>query len=139
MTPIGPPYILRALLRRLLLDTLSRDARRTMLAQGLLALAAAAVFLLAAGGREALAAVYGGLISIIITLWLARRVRRASEARSTGAGMMVIASATFLHCAVAVLLLALGLWVLKWPALPLLSGFAVTQFGFLATLRRAPG
>lgn len=119
-------------------DTLSRDARRTVLAQGLLTLGVAAVFLLAAGWREVMAAGYGGFITVVITLWLARRVRRASEAKSAEAGMMVIYSATFLRYATAVLLLGLALMVWKLPALPLLSAFAVTQFGFLATLRRSP-
>jgi hypothetical protein len=109
-----------------------------VLAQALLTLGVAAVFLLATGARDAAAALYGGAVTVVITLWLARRVRRASEAKSAVAGMMVIYSATFLRYATAVLLLGLALMVLKLPALPLLSAFAAAQFGFLATLRRPP-
>jgi ATP synthase protein I len=117
-------------------DALSRDVRRVAMAQALLTLLVAGGFGLFRGGHEALAALYGGLVTILITVWLARRVRRAGDARSAGEGLAVIYSGAMVRYALVVLLIGAALLLLKLPPVPLLIAFAVTQFGFLANAWR---
>ncbi|HJW82010.1 MAG TPA: ATP synthase subunit I [Acidiferrobacterales bacterium] len=120
-------------------DTLSRDTRRVLLTQALLTLPIAGGFGLARGPSEALAALYGGAITILITGWLARRVRQAGQARSPGAGLAVIYSSAVLRYAAVIMLVGMGIGLLKLAPLPLLSAFAVTQFGFLASWQSPRG
>lgn len=116
------------------MDTLRRDSRRVLLAQALLTLLIAAVFGLARGQSELLAALYGGAITILITAWLARRVRQAGQRRSPGASLVVIYSSVMVRYAAVVVLVGAGIGLLKLSPLPMLCAFAVTQFGFLANL-----
>lgn len=118
-------------------DTLSRDARRVVLTQAGMTLLVAVGFGIASGFQSAMAALYGGMTTIAVTVWLARRVRAAGATSTAGAGMSVIYSGMLVRYGVAVLLLGLGLGLFKLAALPLLSAFAVTQFGFLINARRS--
>jgi F0F1-type ATP synthase assembly protein I len=115
-------------------DTLRRDTRRVLLTQALLTLLIAVGFGLVHGLPGSLAALYGGLITIIITAWLARRVRQAGQTVTPGAGLVVIYTGTIVRYATVVVLVGVGIGLLKLDALPLLCAFAVTQFGFLANL-----
>lgn len=119
-------------------DALSRDSRRVLLAQVLLTLLIAGGFGFARGLPAALAALYGGAITVSITGWLARRVRQAGQVPSPGAGLVVIYSSAVVRYAAVIVLVGMGIGLLKLSPLPLLSAFAVTQFGFLAGWR-APG
>jgi hypothetical protein len=120
-------------------DTVRRDARRVLQAQALLTLLIAGGFGYARGLPAALAALYGGAITILITGWLARRVRQAGEAATPGAGLVVIYSSAVLRYAAVIVLVGAGIGLLKLSPLPLLSAFAVTQFGFLASLHSPRG
>ena len=60
-------------------DTLSRDTRRVLQAQSLFTLLIAAGFGIADGLSGALAALYGGATTLLITAWLAYRVRKAGR------------------------------------------------------------
>lgn len=120
-------------------DSLSRDARRVLLAQLLLTLLVAGGFGLVDDLPGVLAALYGGATTLLITGWLAYRVRKAGQATTTGSGMAVIFSSVVLRYAVVAALLGAGLGLLKLAPLPLLAAFAVTQFGFLASLRLRKG
>jgi len=119
--------------------TLRRDARRVLQAQALLTVLVAGGFGFARGLPEALAALYGGAITILITGWLARRIRRAGESGSAGAGLVMIYSSAVLRYATVVVLVGAGIGLLKLSPLPLLSAFALTQFGFLASLYTPKG
>ena len=116
------------------IDTLSRDTRRVLQAQTLLTLLIAGGFGLAHGLPAALAALYGGATTLLITGWLARRVRKAGQTATPGTGLAVIYSGTVLRYAAVVMLVGAGIGLLKLAPLPLLVAFAVTQFGFLASL-----
>lgn len=120
-------------------DTLSRDTRRVLQTQVLLTLIIAGGFGLFRSLPDALAAAYGGAITVLITGWLAWRVRQAGKASSPGAGLVVIYSSAVLRYAVVIVLVGAGIGLLKLSPLPLLSAFAVTQFGFLASLRSPRG
>ena len=120
-------------------NTVRRDARRVLQTQALLTLLIAGGFGFAHGLPAALAELYGGAITILITGWLARRVRQAGEAATPGAGLVVIYSSAVMRYAAVIVLVGTGIGLLKLSPLPLLSAFAVTQFGFLASLRSPRG
>jgi len=120
-------------------DAVSRDLRRVLLTQVLLTLLVAGGFGFARGLPESLAALYGGATTLLITAWLARRVRRAGETATPGAGLIVIYSSAVVRYAAVVVLVGAGIGLLKLAPLPLLSAFAVTQFGFLASWRAPNG
>jgi ATP synthase protein I len=115
--------------------SVSRDTRRVLQTQVLLTLLVAGGFGFFRGPTESLAALYGGAITVLITGWLARRVRQAGRARSPDAGLVVIYSSAVVRYAVVIVLVGAGIGLLKLSPLPLLSAFAVTQFGFLASLQ----
>ena len=116
-------------------DTLRRDTRRILLTQVLLTLFIAGGLGLFRSMPEALAALYGGAITVLITGWLARRVRQAGQAGSPAAGLIVIYSGTVVRYVAVMVLVGAGIGLLKLAPLPLLGAFAVTQFGFLAVLQ----
>jgi ATP synthase protein I len=116
-------------------DALRRDARRVLWTQVLLAAILALGFLAWRGAPAAAAALYGGMVTLLVTGWLAWRLRRVT-ARAPQASLGVIYSSALLRYVAVAGLIGVGLGVLRLAPLPLLSAFAVTQFGFLASLRR---
>ena len=117
-------------------DALIRGARQVLIAQVLLTLLLAAGFGVVSGWASLLAALYGGMVTTLITGWLAWRLRRAGQVHDPAGGMAVIYSSWFLRYATVVVLLGAGLGYLKLLPLPLLVAFAITQLGFVASLRR---
>ena len=117
-------------------DALIRGARQVLIAQVLLTLVLAAGFGVVSGWAGLLAALYGGMVTTLITGWLAWRLRRAGQVHDPAGGMAVIYSSWFLRYATVVVLLGAGLGYLKLLPLPLLVTFAITQLGFVASLRR---
>jgi ATP synthase protein I len=111
-------------------DALSRDARRVLWAQALMTLAVATGFALWQGMAAAIAASYGGAITLLLTGWLAWRLRRVT-AQNQGGTLAVIYSSAALRYVMMTLLIGTGIASLHLAPLPLLVTFAVTQFGFL--------
>jgi len=120
-------------------DALSRDTRRILQTQIVLTLLMAGGFGFFRSLHEALAALYGGAITILITGWLARRVRQAGQTGSPAAGLIVIYSSAVVRYAAVIVLVGAGIGLLKLSPLPLLSAFAVTQFAFLVVLQSPRG
>ena len=118
-------------------EALRHEARRIVMVQAVLTLGLAAGFGAWQGVSAALAALYGGMITLVITAWLAWRLRRLT-AQTSGAGMAMIYSSVAVRYGVAAVLVGAGVGVLKLAPLPLLVSFAVTQFGFLASPRMRP-
>ena len=118
-------------------DALIRGARRVLVTQVLLTVLIAIGFGVARDWGQALAAVYGGMVTLLVTGWLAWRLRRAGQVNTAAAGMGVIYSSWFLRYATVMVMLGMGLGYLKLQPLPLLMAFAITQLGFLASFRRA--
>lgn len=118
-------------------EALNRGARRVLVTQALVTLLIAAGFGLMRGWSQALAALYGGMITILITGWLAWRLRRVT-AQTRGSALAVIFSSAAVRYAAVAAQVAIGIGILKLAPLPLLSAFAVTQFGFLVNIRRTP-
>jgi len=110
-------------------DAVSRDARRVVSIQALLTVAMALAFGLYGGVPWAAAALYGGIVTMGLTAWLAWRMRRV-------ASLTAIYSGAVARYALAAAAIGVGVGLLRLAAVPLLCAFAVTQFGFLVLLRR---
>jgi len=91
-----------------------------------------AVVFLTKGTWESLAAVYGGLVSICITLLLMRGFVRANEAAKTDPkrSMQILYVGAIQRFVLVIGLLALGIGLIKLDALAIMVGFALTQAGY---------
>lgn len=140
---------------------LAKGIRRVMFTQAVLTLIAAVGFWLLGSGWwsqapstgwsqglspqliNTLSAVYGGLIALLGTWWLGRRVQRASEvAHESPQGSQLSLYAGAVQRFVGTLvLLGIGLGVLKLAPLPLIAAFGLAQFGFFVNVGgvRPPG
>lgn len=113
--------------------TLQLSLRRILFIQALLTLVIAAVFMLIQGVAAAVAALYGGAITLLGTWWMARRVQFASDlAKDNPAhSSVVLYAGAALRFVFAVLALAFGLSLLKLSPLPLLTAFAMAYLGYV--------
>jgi ATP synthase protein I len=82
------------------------------------------------GGPSLLSALYGGVITLLLTGWLGHGVWRAG-------GLGALYANAITRYVAAMLFLGLGLGVLKLAPLPMIVAFAVAQLGFLAPVHRA--
>ncbi|MEK7323499.1 MAG: ATP synthase subunit I [Pseudomonadota bacterium] len=112
-------------------------ARRVLgLQLGALVLVAAGFFLVK-GHWEALSALYGGLISVVVAFLLSRGVLRAANAapHDHKKSMLILylsAAQRFLLVAV---LFGVGLAMLKLQPLPTVAGFIAAQLVYLVAMR----
>lgn len=116
-------------------NTLLLSARRVVVTQVVLTALLATGFGWFLDWNAVLAALYGGMITVLITAWLAWRLRRLT-AQTTGIGLALIYSSAAYRYLVAATLVAVGVGLLRLAPMPLLVSFALTQFGFLATRDR---
>ncbi len=113
-------------------------ARRLMFAQVGLTAALALGWGLYSGYLDAVAVVYGGLVSIVLA-WIHKRAVRKSEdvsLRDPKAGMLVLFVSAVLRFILLIVLLGVGLGLLKLTPQPMLAGFVLAQLGFLFVARR---
>lgn len=115
---------------------LAAALRRVLLVQALLTLLVVAGFGVRGGWREALAAGYGGAVTILVSGWLGWRLRRIGERTQAVANLGLLYSSAALRYAAAIVLLALGLGLLGLSPLPLVVAFGLAQFGFLVSAGR---
>lgn len=106
------------------------------MAQALLAAVTASVFLAVSGSADAIAALYGGAITLTGSWWLSRRLHRAGDLAkdNPGAGAIALYGGAIERFVYAVVALVIGLVVLKLSALPMMTAFAVTYLGFLVVV-----
>ncbi len=117
-----------------------RTLIRLLLIQGVLVISAAIVAYLLQGIEFSFALLYGGAATLAGTLVGAWRVRIATDeaAHSTTLGMAEFYKGAVIRFVLVIALLALGMGVLKLPALAVLIGFIVAQLGnFFARPLRA--
>jgi ATP synthase protein I len=117
-----------------------RTLFRLLLIQGVMVLVAAIIAALTQGIEFSIALLYGGAASLAGTLVGAWRVRIATDeaAHSTTLGMAEFYKGAVMRLVLVIALLALGMGVLKLPALAVLIGFIVAQIGnFFARPLRA--
>jgi ATP synthase protein I len=124
------------------LDTASREihdaARKLILLQVGVSTVIAAAFFMAKGQGEALAAFYGGVISIVIAFLLGRGVVRAADAarRDPKKSMLILYLGAVQRFALVLVLFGVGLKGLSLAFLPMLAGFAGAQLAYLSNMRR---
>ncbi len=113
-------------------------ARRLLLVQAVLTAALAVGWGLYSGAADALAVVFGGVVSMLLA-WLHKRGVRKAEARALTdpkAGMLILYVGAVIRFFLLIALLAVGFGLLKFSPHPMLAGFVLAQLGFLALARR---
>ncbi|MFP4607055.1 MAG: ATP synthase subunit I [Thiohalospira sp.] len=112
---------------------LQRSLLRLLGVQAALTAVAALAWFSQAGPEPALAALYGGGITLAATLLSGWRLLRATEAlgSSTTRGLAELYIGFAIRFVLALALLALGMGVLELDPLGILTGFAVAQLGYL--------
>jgi ATP synthase protein I len=110
-----------------------RMNRRLLTVQALLVLAGVVVAYYLTGPIGAGAALYGGVVALINTLLLARRVTKAGETARTDPklGVYSIYFGAIQRFVFVLVALGVGLGALKLKAEPLLATFAVAQLAYL--------
>ena len=107
-----------------------RGARRCLTAQLIITVLTASGLWLVDGVQFFQASAYGGLLGILNTIILARRVSRG---RSAGSFMLHARLGLFERLAVTVVFLALAFLKLDLLPIPLILTMALTYFGFFFT------
>ncbi len=105
-----------------------------LLTQAALALLCAAAFAAVRAAPDAIAALYGGGVALLISGWQAWRLRRVRGQPGAHGLIWLYAGAVQRYVAVFVLL-GIGLGVLRLAPLPLVVAFAVAQLGYLVPPR----
>lgn len=111
---------------------IGRGVGRVIGVQALATVAMVVGFGVFAGLAQAVAALYGGMVTVALTGWLAWRTHRAGS-------LAAIYSGSLARYTLAAAAIGAGIGLLKLAPLPLLIAFAVTQFGFLALLATRDG
>lgn len=120
-----------------LTQAVSGGARAVIATQAVIAALSALGFFAFAGGWAGLSAGYGGLVAMALALLLSRRITRAGKAawQSRNRGMLILFAGLAQRFMLAVVLLGAGLSVFKLHALATITGFALTQLGYLIGMR----
>lgn len=103
-----------------------------MWAQAALALLVAGGFGVTGGAGDALAALYGGGVTVFISGWQGWRLRRmnARSGQSGASALVGLYVGAIQRYAAVVILLGLGLGAWRLAPLPLVIAFAVGQLGY---------
>tara|TARA_B100000579_G_scaffold432334_1_gene448980 strand:+ start:212 stop:562 length:351 start_codon:yes stop_codon:yes gene_type:complete len=107
--------------------------RRVVAFQGIIAVIIALVFM-NMGYQKIESSLFGGVISIMNTLLLARSINQAGEAaigQNITGGTLVIFKSLLLRMALVLAGFYLGIVTLSLDALQMLVAFAVTQIGYV--------
>ena len=118
-------------------SSLPGAVRVVMLYQAAITVVVALAFLALQGRLQALSALYGGLITLIMTLLLRRRVTRLAEIAPQGNATGVAAVGVMLRFLWVLVLFGLGFAVFKLDPLASIVGFGLAQLGYLVAMRKA--
>jgi ATP synthase protein I len=124
------------------LDSASREiidaARKLILLQVGVSVVIAVAFFMAMGQGEAMAAFYGGVISIVIAFLLGRGVVRAAEAarQDHKKSMLILYVGALQRFILILVLFGIGLKGLGLSFVPMIAGFAGAQLAYLINMRR---
>lgn len=113
-------------------------ARQLMVGQLVVTLLLALVWGVLGHYFDGLAVVYGGFVSMLLA-WLHKRGVRKAEERAASdpkGSMLVLYVGAVVRFLLLIGTLAVGMGLLKLPALPLFAGFVLAQLGFLVVARR---
>lgn len=117
----------------------STGMRRVLIAQTVLLITVATVFFSTTGQGAALAAAYGGAITLFGSWWTARRVNQAAvlaRQLQASAGALALYGGAVQRYIFVLAALAIGFGLLMLPPLPLLAGFAISQLGYMMPGRK---
>lgn len=114
-------------------------ARRILLIQSGVALIVALGFLVFKGYWSGLSALYGAATSIVVALLLSRGVKKAGAMalQNPGGSMASLYLGAVQRFLVVVGLLAVGLGLLKFEPLPIVSGFIIAQLSYALSSKRS--
>ncbi|GMQ91325.1 MAG: hypothetical protein BMS9Abin11_0633 [Gammaproteobacteria bacterium] len=117
-------------------ETIQQGARRILIAQALLLLITATVAMLLQGWFAAVSALFGGVVTLLGTGWMAYRVYCAGELTrdNPGGGAVALYGGALIRFVFVITALAIGMGVLKLQPLFVLIGFAVTHLGYILTM-----
>ena len=107
--------------------------RRVIAFQGIIALVTALVFMYM-GYQKVESSLFGGLISIMNTMLLARSVNQAGDAaleQNVSGGTLVLFKSLLIRIALVLIGFYIGIVTLSFDALQMLVAFAVTQIGYV--------
>ena len=115
------------------------NLRRVMTAQALIILVLAGSGMLLGGREAAQAAVFGGLITVLNTILLSRRIELlgSSPTGDVKRGLIIFLAGAVQRFVVTLGLLAIGLGPLALQPLPLLVAFAAAYIGYTFSGRTA--
>jgi len=115
---------------------IAAKAKWVISTQLIISIIVAGVFL-TKGTWDSLAAVYGGLVSICISLLLLWGIQRANDAAvsNPGKSMRILYLGAVQRFAVVLALIAVGIALLKLSPIAVISGFALAQIGYLVGSR----
>lgn len=118
---------------------LSRKAKWVVSTQLVISVLVAVVFLFQ-GPWEAVAAVYGGLVSVCVSLLLLRGIQHASAIATANPGksMSALYIGAVQRFLVVLVLVGVGILVFKLNPVGVCVGFAIAQFAYLAGSRDKP-
>ncbi len=115
------------------------ETRRVVGLQLLIAILVAAGFFVAQGPGEALAAAYGGLVSVVSTLLLSRGIRKAGTVVARGEkkkSEVILYGGAAMRFLVVLACFGVGLAILELAPLAMVAGFVTVQMVFVFTARR---
>lgn len=117
---------------------LAHRARRVVVFQVVLVLLTAGGFLFFKGSLAAVAAIYGGAVSAVITLLLSYSVRQASELAVSNpkASMGALYAGAVQRFVAVLVLLGIGIAALGLNPMALFSGFVVGQAGYFLNVHQ---
>lgn len=107
--------------------------RRVIAFQGIIAVVIALVFM-NMGYQKIESSLFGGVISIVNTLLLARSVKQAGNAavgQNISGGTLVLFKSLLIRIALVLIGFYVGIVTLSLDALQMLVAFAVTQIGYV--------
>ena len=107
--------------------------RRVIAFQGIIALVTALVFMYM-GYQKVESSLFGGFISIMNTMLLARSVNQAGDAaleQNVSGGTLVLFKSLLIRIALVLIGFYIGIVTLSFDALQMLVAFAVTQIGYV--------
>ena len=107
--------------------------RRVIAFQGIIALVTALVFMYM-GYQKVESSLFGGFISIMNTMLLARSVNQAGDAaleQNVSGGTLVLFKSLLIRIALVLIGFYIGILTLSFDALQMLVAFAVTQIGYV--------
>lgn len=110
---------------------LGATAHKVLISQAVITALVALSFAILAGKQSGLSALYGGLVALLLTWLLKRRVGVIARAAEPGKSMLSLYVGVIQRFLLALAMFALALGVLKLDPLACVVSFGLCQFGYV--------